>query len=95
MIINQETVYKVAHLSRLQVAEADLPVLAAEMEQILTWMDTLNQLDTTGVEPLIHISAEINRLRADTAQAGLGAAAALANAPAKDSDYFRVPKVIE
>ena len=84
-----------AHLSRLHVEPSDLPGIAQEMGQILDWMETLNQLDTTGIEPLIHISEEVNRLREDVATPGLGTKAALANAPAKDSDYLRVPKVIE
>jgi aspartyl-tRNA(Asn)/glutamyl-tRNA(Gln) amidotransferase subunit C len=95
MIINEETALKVAHLSRLQVSEAELPGLVSEMEQILGWMNTLNQLDTQGVDPLIHISSEANRLREDIALQGLGTKNALANAPSKDSDYIRVPKVIE
>jgi aspartyl-tRNA(Asn)/glutamyl-tRNA(Gln) amidotransferase subunit C len=95
MIINSETALKVAHLSRLHVPAEKLPTLVGELEQILEWMNTLNQLDTTGVEPLIHISAETNHLRQDVAQPGLGTAAALANAPSKDTDYFRVPKVID
>jgi aspartyl-tRNA(Asn)/glutamyl-tRNA(Gln) amidotransferase subunit C len=95
MIINNDTALKVAHLSRLQLTEAELPGLVGEMEQILVWMNTLNQLDTTGVEPLIHISTEVNRLRDDVAYPGIGTKAALANAPSKDTDYFRVPKVIE
>jgi aspartyl-tRNA(Asn)/glutamyl-tRNA(Gln) amidotransferase subunit C len=95
MTISEETVLKVAHLSRLQVSREEVVALAGEMEQILDWMNTLNQLDTDGVEPLIHISSELNRQRDDVASAGLGTANALANAPAKDSDYFRVPKVIE
>ncbi len=84
-----------AHLSRLHVEPSELGGIAQEMGQILDWMETLNQLDTTGVEPLIHISSEVNRLRDDEATPGLGTRAALANAPAKDSDYIRVPKVIE
>lgn len=95
MNVTEETAEKVAHLSRLHVSPEELPALASEMGQILNWMETLNRLDTTGVEPLIHISPEVNRLREDAALPGVGVRTALANAPAKDSDYFRVPKVIE
>ena len=95
MEITAQTAEKIAHLSRLHLSPEELPALAVEMGQILDWMDTLNKLDTTGVEPLIHISAEVNHLRDDVALPGLGTRAALANAPAKDTDYFRVPKVIE
>ena len=84
-IINEDTVQKVAHLSRLHVSATEMPGLVAELEQILEWMETLNQLDTKGVEPLIHISSEVNQLRQDVAKPGLGTQAALANAPAKDS----------
>jgi aspartyl-tRNA(Asn)/glutamyl-tRNA(Gln) amidotransferase subunit C len=58
-------------------------------------MDKLNECDTTGVEPLIHLSSELNVFREDIQLPHLNHQNALLNAPKKDSDYFRVPKVIE
>lgn len=95
MNISAEEVNKLAHLARLQLS----PEAGAQMQQDLTriidWMEKLNQLDTEGVEPLIHLSAELNVLREDVAGQPLPHDAALVNAPRKDSDYFRVPKVVE
>lgn len=95
MKINEELVKKVAHLARLEMPETEVKQTMQEMEQILSWMEKLNELDTTGVEPLIHISTEVNRLREDVAKPSLGTKEALKNVPVKDTDYIRVPKVIE
>jgi aspartyl-tRNA(Asn)/glutamyl-tRNA(Gln) amidotransferase subunit C len=66
-----------------------------EMNKILGWMKQLDEVDTKGVEPLIHISEEQNVLREDEPKNTLSHKEALHNAPKKDSNYFRVPKVIE
>ncbi|MBC8110550.1 MAG: Asp-tRNA(Asn)/Glu-tRNA(Gln) amidotransferase subunit GatC, partial [Verrucomicrobia bacterium] len=63
--------------------------------KILDWVDQLNEIDTTGVEPLIHLSAEQNVMREDIPTDHLAHDKALLNAPKKDSDYFRVPKVMD
>ncbi len=65
------------------------------MNKILDWMEKLNEVDTSDVEPLMHMSAEMNVFREDVVQEHLDHKKALINAPKKDSDYFRVPKVIE
>ncbi|MDX2191226.1 MAG: Asp-tRNA(Asn)/Glu-tRNA(Gln) amidotransferase subunit GatC [Bacteroidota bacterium] len=95
MKIDQETVKKIAHLSRLEYTDAEEKELVKELSKILDWMDELNEVDTTNVEPLIHMSAELNVFREDKVGEHLDHKKALLNAPKKDSDYFRVPKVIE
>lgn len=95
MHIDKETVSKIAHLSRLEYSDTEKIELAKEMNKILSWMEKLNEINTDGVEPLIHMSAEINVFREDIVQPHLNHKKALLNAPKKDSDYFRVPKVIE
>ena len=95
MKIDKETVKKIAHLSRLEFNDKEEDVMVKEMNKILDWMDKLNEVDTTGVEPLTHMSAELNILREDEVGEHLDHKKALFNAPKKDSDYFRVPKVIE
>jgi aspartyl-tRNA(Asn)/glutamyl-tRNA(Gln) amidotransferase subunit C len=95
MEVNKETVKKIAHLSRLQFTDQEENQLVGEMNNILSWMEKLNELDTTAVEPLIHMSAELNVVREDIVKDELHHKNALLNAPKKDSDYFRVPKVIE
>lgn len=95
MHINIDTVSKIAHLSRLEYSDAEKLELAKDMNKILSWMDQLNEINTDGVEPLIHMSTEINVFRDDVVYTHLAHKKALVNAPRKDSDYFRVPKVIE
>ena len=95
MIIKNEDVNKIAHLARLEFDEKGSEEMAKDMNKILVWMDKLNELDTTGVKPLTHMSAEINVLREDKLDQTLTHAQALKNAPKKDSDYFRVPKVLD
>jgi aspartyl-tRNA(Asn)/glutamyl-tRNA(Gln) amidotransferase subunit C len=95
MEVNKDTVKKIAHLSRLQFTDEEETKLQGEMTKILSWMEKLNELDTDQVEPLIHMSHEINVIRPDVVVDELAHKNALLNAPKKDSDYFRVPKVIE
>ncbi len=95
MKIDTQIVNKLAHLSRLEFNDAEKVEMANNLEKILDWMDKLNEVNTDGVEPLRHISAEINVFREDVAINRLSQAEALSNAPEHDSDYFRVPKVID
>ena len=95
MKISLETVEKVAHLSRLKVIPGEAERLVEEMNEILNWMQKLDELPTDEIEPLIHISEEINQLREDVAVKQMSVKEALLNVPVKDSDYIRVPKVIE
>jgi aspartyl-tRNA(Asn)/glutamyl-tRNA(Gln) amidotransferase subunit C len=95
MIIKKENVNKIAHLARLEFDDKGSEEMAKDMNKILEWMDKLNELDTSDVKPLTHMSAEINILREDRVDQTLSHADALKNAPKKDSDYFRVPKVLD
>jgi aspartyl-tRNA(Asn)/glutamyl-tRNA(Gln) amidotransferase subunit C len=94
-MISQELVQKTAHLARLTLTAEESVAMADNLTAVLSWMDKLSELDTTSVEPLIHISAETNVLRADVAEPSLAHDKALINAPDADSSYFRVPRVIE
>ena len=95
MIIDKKLVQDIAHLGRLEVSPAKEEEMANELNKIVDWMEQLNEVDTTGIEPLIHISTELNVLREDEEGNILAHDKALKNAPKKDSNYFRVPKVIE
>ena len=66
-----------------------------DLNKILNWVDQLRELDTESVEPLIHMSEEVNVMREDIVFNSVSHEEALKNAPRKDSDYFRVPKVLE
>ncbi|MBI2258778.1 MAG: Asp-tRNA(Asn)/Glu-tRNA(Gln) amidotransferase subunit GatC [Flavobacteriia bacterium] len=93
MKIDKSTVLHIAHLARLEVKEEELNQMQEDLEKITDFMDLLNKVDTTGVEPLIFMTEEINVLREDNAVESITQKDALKNAAHKDSDYFRIPKV--
>lgn len=95
MKVDQETLHKIAHLARLEVKPDEEADLLSSLNGVLTWMEQLNEVDTTGVEPLTHISDETNILRDDVAGNHLSREQALANAPQHDEQFFEVPKVLE
>ena len=95
MQVDQETLRKIAHLSRLDLEENHAKDLISRMNRILTWMEKLNEIDTSEVEPLTHMSEEVNVLREDEVMPPLPHDRGLFNAPKKDADYFRVPKVLD
>ncbi|MCU0416013.1 MAG: Asp-tRNA(Asn)/Glu-tRNA(Gln) amidotransferase subunit GatC [Cytophagaceae bacterium] len=94
MSITAEEIKKIAYLARLEFTEEELKNFSGDFNKILVWMEKLNELDTTSVEPLIHMSHEINVLREDEVKITLTHQEALSNAPKKDTDYFRVPKFL-
>ncbi|MDX5346454.1 MAG: Asp-tRNA(Asn)/Glu-tRNA(Gln) amidotransferase subunit GatC [Hymenobacteraceae bacterium] len=95
MTTDIHTLRKLAHLARLEFNEAKEQEMLTDLNKILTWVDKLRELDTETIDPLIHMSHEVNVLREDVAKNTITHEEALLNAPKKDSDYFRVPKVLE
>jgi aspartyl-tRNA(Asn)/glutamyl-tRNA(Gln) amidotransferase subunit C len=95
MKIDKETLNKIAHLSRLEIDEKDTDKMMQDMNNMVAFVEKLNEVNTDGVEPLTTMSHEINALRDDVAKPDLTHQQVLQNAPKKDSDYFRVPKVLE
>jgi aspartyl-tRNA(Asn)/glutamyl-tRNA(Gln) amidotransferase subunit C len=95
MKIDIETLHKIAHLSRLEINANDEPKMLKELSAIVTFVEKLNEVNTDGVEPLTTMSQEVNALRDDVPGEHLSHEDALKNAPAKDKDFFRVPKVLE
>jgi len=93
--IDQEQVKKVAKLSRLQLSEEEVKEFAGQLSAILDYMEKLNELDTTNVEPLAHCLPITNVFRADEVKESLGTEKTLANAPQRDGDFFKVPKILE
>ncbi len=89
------TLRGLAHLARLEIDETREQQMLGDLNNILDFVAQLEAVDTEGVEPLVHLSHEINVLRDDVGQNTVSHAAALSNAPRHDSDYFRVPKVLE
>jgi aspartyl-tRNA(Asn)/glutamyl-tRNA(Gln) amidotransferase subunit C len=95
MIIDKETVEKVAHLARLELSEEEKDKMIADMSKILSFMDKLNEINTTGVEPLVYMTDEINVFREDVVKQNITHEEALQNAPKHDEKFFLVAKVIE
>ena len=94
MKITEELIDHIAHLSRLEFEGEKKEAIKADLERITTFMDKLQEVDTEGVEPLIFMTNEENRLRDDVVEESVSQDEALKNAPKKDSDYFRIPKVL-
>ena len=95
MSVTKKDVNYVADLAHLQLNEEETESLVSDMNQILDYMTTLEELDTSDVEPLEHVIDLEYRLRDDSAKEPLSHEDALKNAPDADTDYFRVPRVIE
>ncbi|HEO71019.1 MAG TPA: Asp-tRNA(Asn)/Glu-tRNA(Gln) amidotransferase subunit GatC [Candidatus Hydrogenedentes bacterium] len=93
--ITKEDVEYVARLAHLAPDEAVKERLVGELGAILAYMDTLNEVDTTGVEPVMHVREMTNVFREDEIGASLARDQALANAPKSDGEYFLVPRIID
>lgn len=94
MKITQNEVLHVAHLARLDINDADVDRFADQIGTILDYVDTLKQVDTTGVAATSHAITLTNAFREDEEQGHLAPEASLANAPEKDDGAFVVPKII-
>ena len=92
--VDSKTVDEIAHLARLEFDESSKPGMIKDLNRMLAFIDKLNEIDTENVEPLIYLSNERNVLRADEPEVTITQKEALKNAPKKDSDYFKAPKVI-
>ena len=95
MSLTVDQVRKVAKLARLELAEADLPVMAEQLNRILGYIDQLQQVNTDGVEPLAHPLPVQNVFRPDEPAPSLPVDEALKNAPVRTGDYFGVPAVFD
>ncbi|MCC6541069.1 MAG: Asp-tRNA(Asn)/Glu-tRNA(Gln) amidotransferase subunit GatC [Flavobacteriales bacterium] len=96
MKITEETLDRIAELARLDVSDPTTRAqLLTDMQRVFDFVEKLNEVDTTGVEPLIFMTDEADVLRDDVASIGITKQEALANAPVKDSDYFKVPRVVD
>jgi aspartyl-tRNA(Asn)/glutamyl-tRNA(Gln) amidotransferase subunit C len=100
MKITREQVLRVAELAHLELSEAELDLYSRQLDSILAYIEKLNQLDTSQVEPMAQVfsgdeAAENTSARDDIARSGDVAAAVLDGAPDPSRPYFRVPKVID
>lgn len=98
MTLDDRTLDRIAELARLDVRDpATRSAVLASMERVIGFVEKLREVDTTGVEPLVFMTEEVDRLREDVVVPGdiIPKADALRNSPVKDSDYFKVPRVVE
>jgi aspartyl-tRNA(Asn)/glutamyl-tRNA(Gln) amidotransferase subunit C len=92
--ITPDDVRHVAKLARLAVVDSSLPALAAQLEPILHYIEQINEVDVSGVEPMAHAVPLHNVLRDDVVSQPLPLEKTLQNAPEADGPFFKVPKVI-
>ena len=92
--IDQTQVKKVAKLSRLDLTETEAAEFTGQLSAILEYMEKMNELDTTNVQPLAHCLPISNVFRADAVKESLGTEKTLANAPQRDGEFFKVPKIM-
>lgn len=95
MAVTTQDVHGVAELARLRFSPAEEERLAEELNRILQYMDKLNELDTTGVEPTSHVLPLANAFRRDEATPFPAAGEIAAAAPQHQGDYFKVPRIID
>ena len=92
--IDNELINHIALLARIEMTDEQADALGRQFAEIVAYVDKLSELDTDGVEPMAHTLDVCNVLAADAPGESLSAEQALANAPARDGDFFKVPKVI-
>lgn len=93
--LTKDDVAKVAHLARLKLSDAELDLFTTQLGQVLGYVELLNELDTSTVEPMAHVADIANVFREDELRPSLPRAAALSNAPKTDGKYFVVPQILE
>jgi aspartyl-tRNA(Asn)/glutamyl-tRNA(Gln) amidotransferase subunit C len=95
MEVNDTMVDKIAHLARLQFNDAEKASIKTDLQKMIAFVEKLNELDTTGVAPLLHMSDNVNVLREDEVKGSISREDGLKNAPLHDDQFFKVPKVIK
>lgn len=95
MSLTKAEVDHVARLARLELSETEKEEFTGQINEILGFVEKLSQLDTTGIEPMAHAIPVTNVFRADITEPSIDSELALANAPDRLEDFFKVPKVLE
>jgi aspartyl-tRNA(Asn)/glutamyl-tRNA(Gln) amidotransferase subunit C len=95
MNIDTKMVENLAHLARLRFGDAEKEAIRADLEKMVSFVEKLQSVDTTGVQPLLHIGDAVNVFREDIVQGSVSREEALLNSPVKDDIFFKVPKVIK
>lgn len=95
MEVNNALAEKIAHLARLSFTDEEKFAIQKDLQNMVSFVEKLNEVNTEGVAPLLHISHEINVLREDKVQGSITREAALQNVPETDGVFFKVPRVIK
>ena len=95
MEVNDDLVDKLANLARLKFDASAKAEISDDLQKMIQFVEKLNELDTTGVEPLLHMSDNVNVLRADEVKGSITREQGLQNAAIHDEHFFKVPKVIK
>ncbi|WP_443943528.1 Asp-tRNA(Asn)/Glu-tRNA(Gln) amidotransferase subunit GatC [Pedobacter sp. AW1-32] len=95
MILDAQTIHKIADLARIQIEEKEVETLIPEMNKILSFMEKLNELDTSNVKPLVYMNETANVWREDVVKQEISTADGLKNAAKHNDQFFMVPKIIE
>lgn len=95
MSVDTETVKRIARLARIRVTEDEVQGYQGELNAILGFVEQLNEVDVSGVEPMTSVTPMALRMRADKITDGGYADKIVANAPLSEDDFFMVPKVVE
>ncbi len=95
MEVNDELVNNIAKLARLEFKDDEKEEIKLDMQKMIAFIEKLNELDTTGIEPLLHMSENVNVLREDEVKGSITREEAFLNAPNHDEQFYKVPKVIK
>lgn len=95
MSLDKKEVEKIANLARIKIPEEEIEELSSELSSIIGFVEKLNELDTTGVEPTTSVANKVLRQREDEIKDGGYPEKITKNAPDKEDNYFLVPKVVE
>ncbi|MEP6748773.1 MAG: Asp-tRNA(Asn)/Glu-tRNA(Gln) amidotransferase subunit GatC [Bacteroidota bacterium] len=95
MEVTSELIDNLANLSRLKFSDGDKVEIKNDLQRMIAFVEKLQEVDTTGIEPLLHMTEEMNVYREDEVKGSMQKEIALANAPSANNDYFKVPKVIK
>ncbi len=94
MEVNDELIDQLSNLARLTFRPEEKEGIRNDLQKMISFIEKLNELDTTGVEPLLFMTDEVNVLRDDEVKGSVTREEGLLNAPLKDDKFFKVPKVI-
>ncbi|MFT3936345.1 MAG: Asp-tRNA(Asn)/Glu-tRNA(Gln) amidotransferase subunit GatC [Chitinophagaceae bacterium] len=95
MEVTAKLIDNLANLARLQFDDAEKASIKEDLQRMIAFVEKLQEVDTTGTEPLLHMTDAMNAFRQDEVQGSMQKETALANAPDANNDYFKVPKVIK